>query len=275
MENFERPPQFISKQENPNTEMPAKKTGGIIRNFIEKKSLRKRQEEIEFQEMTYGDYDSEFWHFGAYFVECLPEEYKLKGGTDGFKSYIENTLSQGKIANEEKNKLTAVEFGGPGSKFFRGFSNDFFKKTVGGCLADIRGTKIEDSRLNHYVVAGDVLGAESNKTLNEVKVTLETNKVDLIISRMQGALNKMNIIFLLDNAVKEWYNLLNENGIMFIQYCYAHSVDKREDNVTRKCIEFIKEKYPELDIQQGPGVMRLHKNLNAPEQLPKDTRFFT
>ena len=90
---------------------------------------------------------------------------------------------------------------------------------------------------------------------------------------MQGALKGMDMN-LLDDAVRQWYALLNENGVMFIQYNWASSSDKREDNVAAKCIEMIKGKYPQLDVQLGRGVMRLHKKLDDPEQLPENAHFF-
>ncbi|OGY90907.1 MAG: hypothetical protein A3H70_01635 [Candidatus Komeilibacteria bacterium RIFCSPLOWO2_02_FULL_48_11] len=259
-----------------NIKPETKKAGGIIRNFLDTRSQRKKQEKVRFQEGQWGDYDSEFWHFAGFFAECLPEEYKHKGWEEGLKSYIENTLSREETTDQrEKSKLTAVEFGGPGSKFFRGFSNGFFEKTIGVCLVDIRGENLknEDSSLNHYVVAGNILGADTNETLNEVKTMLDTTKVDLIVSRMQGALKGMDMN-LLDDAVRQWYALLNENGVMFIQYNWASSSDKREDNVAAKCIEMIKGKYPQLDVQLGRGVMRLHKKLDDPEQLPENAHFF-
>ena len=273
-QDFPTPETETEKVENIKPE--TKKARGIIRNFLDTRSQRKKQEEIKLREGSWGNYDSEFWHFAGFFTECLPEEYKRKDRKEGFKLYIENTLSREETTDQrEKSKLTAVEFGGPGSRFFRGFSNGFFEKTAGVCLADIRGEdlKNEDSSSNHYVVAGNILGADSNETLNEVKTMLDTTKVDLIVSKMQGALNGMDMN-LLDDAVRQWYALLSENGVMFIQYNWASSSDKREDNIAAKCIEMIKEKYPQLDVQLGRGVMRLHKKLGDPEQLPENTHFF-
>lgn len=247
-----------------------KNLGRHIKKVLDiRNSEEKKNERIRFREMTWGVYDEKLWHFGATFVSSLPEEYKAKGW-DGFKLYIEKNLSK-----MENIKPTAVELGGPGSELFRGFSKGFFQKTIGVCLSDIRGPdeKLEDSELNHEVITGDILN-QTEEILNRIKILLGANKTDLIISRMVGALNLMDIKAL-DSAIRKFYSLLKDNGIMFVQYNYSSTDIKKEDKIAEKCVQAIKEKYPQLDIQSGRGVIRLNKKSGAPDELPEDIHFFT
>ncbi|OGI71637.1 hypothetical protein A3B84_00070 [Candidatus Nomurabacteria bacterium RIFCSPHIGHO2_02_FULL_35_13] len=247
------------------------KFGGMVKEFFHDKSLKKEKEKIKDKERSWGVYDSNLLEFGSTFYASLPTEYEFKSWKEGLRLYIENTLSL-----ERKEKLTAVEFGGPGSRFFSGFSNDFFRKTIGVCLADIRNEnlKVEDSKSNHYVITGDILDVHNDEIFKEIRAKLDVNKIDLIISRMVGGLNQFEgSKTALDNAVRLWYGLLNENGIMFIQYNY-NSINDKEDNIVAECIEKIKSKYPQIDIQLGKGSIRLHKKPGAPEELPEDTHFF-
>ncbi|MBI3305677.1 hypothetical protein HYZ82_00915 [Candidatus Nomurabacteria bacterium] len=209
--------------------------------------------------------------FGSTFFVCLPKEYKKytkenEEDDKKFKEYIEKTLLKGG---------TAVEFGGPGSKLFRGFSDNFFRKTVGVCLNDIRDTDTEkkDKINNHSVLTGNILDVQNNKLLEKVTKTLDTNKVDLIISRMMGPLDFINKnLAILDRIIRNWYNLLNVNGLMFIQF-NLHQ-DLRIQDLIEKWSTAIKAKFPEIDIQVGNNVLRLHKKKDSPGELPPATQLF-
>src|SRR3989338_771967 len=130
-------------------------------------------------------YDSSLSDFAETFTLVLPKDY---GGSDPhrlgldpaiFRKYIENTLSQGQ--GEQKHGLTAVEFGGPGSKLFSGFSKGFFIKTAGVCLRDERDQRKKDNDVtnNHSVLEGDIMDPTKNEVLVTVVETLGTAKTDL------------------------------------------------------------------------------------------------
>ena len=229
----------------------------------------------------HGVYDTSIIDFSDSLSISLPENFEKERDIEGylknpeiFQIYIEQTLSK-----EQKHDLTAIEFGGPGSELFRGFSKDFFKKTVGVCLKDIRdpNEKNNDIKNNHSVVEGDILDIQDDKLLNEVTEKLDTEKTDLIISRMIGPLKEIDKHpAILDRIIRNWYNMLNENGLMFIQFqgYVPLNKDKLERDLMEKWSTIIKEKFPKINIQIDGGVMRLHKKVGAPEELPRASELF-
>ncbi len=74
--------------------------------------------------------DSRIEHFANYFGDVVPETSE-DDPLKRFREYIEKTIAS---ENNDGN-FTAIEFGGEGSRLFRGFSAGFFKKTVGVCLS--------------------------------------------------------------------------------------------------------------------------------------------
>lgn len=270
---------------------------GDIRNDLTKnKKINKNNKEAEGDWMQY---DSRLFEIGGTFYEALPQKYtqnldnknfneNVKFGL-AFKEYIEKELSF-----ENKNR-TAVEFGGSGTRLFAGFSNGFFKRTVGVCLDDIRshGTKIFDNSSGHSVVIGDVLDVNNKKLFKEINDKLNTDKVDLIISRMQGPLRELekNPV-ILDRIIRKWYSLLDKNGILFAQFeyfshhnpstkqqynadiNYIRGVTKTETYV-EKWVEAVKKVYPEIEIQLGRGIIRLVKKDNSPEELISSKELFS
>lgn len=215
-------------------------------------------------------YDCPLQEFGETFFSCLPNngEYSSRA----LKEYIEKTLSLRKTDD-----LTAVEFGGPGSKLFSGFTIDFFKKTLGVCLEDIRNTETRktDRLENHSVVVGDILDVLDDKVFKNITATLGTNKTDLIISRMMGPLTFISKDpAILDRIIRKWYEMLSENGLMFIQFDFIHYDFKPIEKMVKTWANLVKEKFPEIDIQIGNGVMRLNKKTGAPESLPPATQLF-
>lgn len=208
--------------------------------------------------------------FGETFLASLPKEYFKDGRDDKmFKKYIESTLQKGG---------TAVEFGGPGSNLFSGFTDNFFKKTVGVCLDDIRSEdqKRLDAQSNHSVIVGDILDPMNDEILHEVIKKLGKSKTDLIISRMMGPLDHMNKNgAILDRIMRNWYSMLKENGLMFIQFNFSRDFfDQDAENLVEKWATVVREKFPEIDIQLGKGIFRLHKKIGAPEKLPPATQLF-
>ncbi len=234
----------------------------------------------------WGTYNSRLEDFGQTFDQVLPKNFKSRF-TERFQDYIETVLAQ---SIEKAHDLVGVEFGGPGSKLFHDFSPGFFKKTLGICLKDIR-TKdeiAEDNKNGHSVINADLLDTtQYNKLLTNIVENLSVNKIDLIISRMEGPLGFIDKHpAILDRIVRNWYSLLRENGIMFIQYGipeYQLPLDTHEeiqepmapieDEVGRWSTA-LKNKFPNMDIQISNKAIRIRKNEGSPRELPPATQLF-
>jgi hypothetical protein len=262
-----------------------------IKKAIEYNKLETEDNSLK-KDDAWPQYDSPIYEFGGTFVKSLPAEYTnhldkkiyatVEETGEPFKQYIEDTLSKSK--NKE---LYAVEFGGSGSRLFHEFSKGFFERTAGVCLGDERYTeeKFNDAKKGHDVVIGDVLTVNGNPIYKDIENRLGTSKVDLIISRMQGPLYLLDKNPAIMNAlVKKWYSMLNENGILFAQFEYMkeHNPNMEEkyksiiepENIrdseihAQYWVDEIKKRYNGLvDVQLGRGVLRLHKNFGAPEEI--------
>jgi len=254
------------------------------------------------EEKEWMTYDSLLESFGLTFALSLPiknkeiEEKEYPAGEifrnkkendriltlagEIFRKYIEDTLSQGR-----EKSLTAVEFGGPGSNLFSDFTRGFFRQTIGVCLKDIRNKNQEerDTKNNHFVVEGDILDVRSDKMLSEIIKKFGANKTDLIISRMIAPLHHIDMNpAILDRIIRNWYNILNENGLMFIQFTtnvrqHWNLISNTQTEILiEKWSMAIRERFPEIDVQTANmGIMRLHKKTGAPENLPPATQLFS
>jgi hypothetical protein len=248
---------------------------GKIRDALE------RNVNFSIPEDEWADYDSplepvedpkgERFSMTETFAKTLPDYDKKSESVPSLKNYIEKTLSSG----VEQRDLTAVEFGGSGSALFDGFTKDFFKKTVGVCLEDIRSEQLmdHDEQINHSVVAGDILDhsrIKDNPTLIEVKKILGTDKTDLIISRMNGPLNFIDKHgAILDRIIRNWYGMLNYNGLIFAQFDRGGvNADEETVEMVDKWVRTVKEKFPAIDIQVEGHAMRIHKREGSPDHLP-------
>lgn len=270
---------------------------GDLRADVE--NNKKTNEKNLQREYRWGHYDSSLIEIGSTFYKVLPEEYvgdlnkkiytTIEEYGEAFKKYIENTLS--KNPNKER---TAIEFGGPGSHFFSGFTKGFFNKTVGICLDDIRSEaeKDADNLRGHSVVVGDILDTKNRNLFVEIEDKIGTNKVDLIISRIQGPLHELKINgAVLNRVIRKWYKLLDKNGILFAQFVYLDEhnpnmedkynaeIEPAYKSKTEKIVEMwvdaIKLKYPnEIDVALGRGVIRLVKKDNAQEELASNNELF-
>ena len=248
---------------------------GEIREALDHNNNLARKSLLE-KEDQWGIYDSSIRSFGATFLSSLPEEYykdklNLENLESFFGKYIEETLSKSK---GETHDLTAIEFGGPGSNLFKGFNGKFFKKTIGVCLKDIRDEdeKDYDEKHNHFLVTGDIFDVQNTKLSSSITETLGTEKVDLIISRMVGPLDYINPNpAILDRIIRNWYNMLNKNGLIFIQYQMSK---KSTGVVVEKWSTRVKEMFPEIDISITTNTIRIHKKTGAPDKLPPATELF-
>jgi hypothetical protein len=248
-------------------------------------------------EVEWGHHDSSLDHLSIPFFDVLPEKYKkelVKKNIsenvktyevgDVFKKYITDTLSESKKENPQK-KFYGIEFGGPGSRFFEDFEG-FFEKSAGICLADIRGKEQKqiDESNKHYVIAGDFMDPFNSRPYIDILHKIKKEKVDLIISRMQGGLKEINRNpVVLHNIFNKWYKMLEENGLMFVQFDYLEnhnawlgdkklselksSVSSELEKRIKAWAEAIKKKYPEIDITVANGVFRLQKNSGSPKEL--------
>lgn len=192
-----------------------------------------------------------------------------------FKEDIENTLS---FNREQNGTLTAVELGGPGSNLFSAFPGGFFEATAGVCLKDFRNdvTQTSDEQSHHHVIEGDVFDREIYHKICEI---LSVPKVDLIISRMLGPLRSMTRHPILwERMIKTWYSILNENGLMFVQFQFPKQnfVTKKDRDIIEKGRRLVKQWAESIQEKSGGTIeisvdydaFRLHKKSGAPEQLP-------
>ncbi len=133
-----------------------------------------------------------------------------------------------------------------------------------------------DKEHGHFVIEGDVLNPEKNSsTLASVIKKLGRPRTDLIISRMEGALRNIDKHpAILDRIIRNWYRILNENGLMFIQHHYGLFVKVQYINQLKRWSEFLKHKVPQIDIQLTAEALRLHKKAGAPAELPSAAQLF-
>lgn len=266
------------------------KLGDIRRDLMVNIEVTK---ENKLKEKKWPLKNSSLANIGSSFSKVIPEEYvgtinqqvysNIDKLGEGFKKYIEETLS--KSENKER---TAIEFGGPGSRLFSDFTKKFFKKTVGICLKDTRQfyNKMIDNRVGHSVITGDITDTTNKELYTTINKQLNTEKVDLIISRMMKPLDYMKKNpALLDKIIRKWYSLLNKNGMLFVQFEFflEHNpkmenkhraeVDPQEErdieiNV-KEWVKLIEKRFPnEIEIKLGRGIIHIHKKENAPEELP-------
>lgn len=251
------------------------------------------------KEKSWDYKDSPMYHIGYTFAEVLPRKYtdRLRKDPDvtfedyeePFKNYIENTL------RKNKEPRTAIEFGGQGSTLFSGFSKEFFNRTLGVCLKDIRRPEVKefDKNAGHSVLEGDVFDLKNKEFDNKIQEALGTNNVDLIISRMAGPLSSFSRDpLILDRLIRKWYKMLKKNGLIFAQFelFYKHMPDdvsrsisegrsedftKTEANV-KDWVIALEEKFEDnqIEIEVDRGVIRIHKKDKAPDELPKLKELF-
>lgn len=251
------------------------------------------------KEKSWDYKDSPMYHIGYTFAEVLPNKYteRLRKDPDTifedyeepFRNYIENTL------RKNKEPRTAIEFGGQGSTLFSEFSKNFFNRTVGVCLKDVRQPEIKGSDKNegHSVIEGNVFDLKNKDFDSKIQEALGTKNVDLIISRMAGPLSSFSRDpLILDRLIRKWYKMLNRNGLIFAQFelFYRHMPDDVSRNISESRSEdFTKTEAnvkdwvialeerlgdDEIEIEVDRGIIRIHKKDKAPDELPKLKELF-
>lgn len=236
-------------------------------------SIRKAKER-EIKDLEWNVIESDLEGYGSAFADTLPKGLR---SSEGFKRYIESKLA-------EKPGAVAVDFGGSGYRLFSGFKPGTFKTTVGVCLDEIIKEEIQQmikagklpSLPGHHILIGNIL---DNKTYAELKRTIQGKKIDIIISKMEGGLeaglpqkNREKVAMML---LRRWYRLLSEDGEMFIQFfTEQYNVGGQYGGYgvvgfkeLREYLQFLKQRYPSLELKEGWGCLRLKRNADCPAIL--------
>ncbi len=198
------------------------------------------------------------------FKDLLPK------GEVSLRNYIETALK------ERKGSAIGVEFGGIGSRLFRGFTPDFFARSIAVSLLDHRGwahqlARLEerDRKIHHEVLEGNVFDPKTYESLNR---WLNGEKVDLVIERMGQGLEFVPVEpYTIGRILQTWYNLLREGGFMFVQTPVVFN------NLLEAWVAKIKNEFKdviEIEYQKGNkddnvpcSAFRLRKLPGAPGEL--------
>ncbi len=183
------------------------------------------------------------------FRSVVPKEF---GGK--LKAYIEAELAP------RRGKAVGVELGGPGSELFAGFSKNFFARSLGTVLTDMRtkmlsaeeeeASRERDEKNHHEVKEVDIFSQAGATSIQE---WLGDQKADLIIERMYGGLRKIptppKVLHLLLDRQYRW---LNEGGILLNELSFISSMGLAGQLL--KNLDALKRKYPGgLEIDAEPN----------------------
>ncbi len=203
--------------------------------------------------------------FAYTFGGLYPTE-RAQGISEGesFQRYIEGILDPLAL---KAGKMTAVEFGGPGTKFFSGFEKGFFGQTFGVCLQDDKSLESAPTEGPHSVIIGNIFDSALYRKLS---AGLEKKGVDFIVSRMEGGLLSVSSNTILwATTVKRWYSMLNVNGLMFVQFEINDTrYPVQNAFIVKKWIQMVRVKYPQLKIEENEKSFKIHKTPAAPTELP-------
>lgn len=150
------------------------------------------------------------------FLKLYPRGFK------NIKDYLE------KEYKKEKGKIYGIELGGSGSKLFADFSPGFIKKSFGITLIDQRNKeqRIKDIKRNHDVLTLDIFDEETYDIIQKIS---ENHGFDLLFERMEGGwMGFPEDLEPFEFLVFQWYSLLKERGVMFIQSPYVLNEKKLE-----------------------------------------------
>lgn len=193
------------------------------------------------------------------FKDLYPEEYK------NIKQYIEERMKT------KRGSVIGIDLGGHGSVLFSQFERGFIERSLGVTLVDRRDeiTREEDTVDHHDVLPADIFSSAGNR---RIKNWLRGRKADLIFEKMEGAIGSFPDNLDITAAVfRRWYQLLAENGIMFLQ---TQPLSPNMLGEMKRWLEKIKS--PELAVTYKPVInirketrlyIVLEKRKGAPESL--------
>ncbi len=192
------------------------------------------------------------------------------------KEYIEDLL------RGREGQAIGIDFGGLGSRVFRGFDKGFFRQTLGITLGDGRGEseKEIDKENRHDVIGGNMFDPIIRRRIKE---WLDGQKADLIFERMEGGLDCVNHdIRFVREVLKQIYSILREGGVALIQqywylyedsgasakqlYSWAEEINKEYEG--RIEITLDPQSISDDRVKYGRGAIMIRKFKGAPKQLP-------
>lgn len=140
----------------------------------------------------------------------------------GLKSYVESELQ------DRQGQALGIELGGLGSKLFRGFSDGFFKRTLGVVLLDTRKgmEKEADEVRGHDVIEANVFEQTGFSDIESWLAKYGNGKADFADERMEGAISDFNVSnYFWLFQFRKCFRLLNDGGVLFAQW---HSKNRQE-----------------------------------------------
>ena len=161
-----------------------------------------------------------------------------------------------------------------GINLFKGFSDGFFKQTIGVSLSDYRtesgqlkegsAEKIYPDGRQHNIIIGNLFDREVYQKINEI---IDGKKVDFIIERMIAGLGNVPKNFLTTVTIlQKWYSMLSEGGMLLVELPgFAISVVEEWVKVLQS------EKYERalyVSFDKFARALRIQKLEKAPAKLP-------
>lgn len=199
--------------------------------------------------------------FEVSFERVLPRRVRLR-------EYIEQRLAPW------AGHALGIEFGGCGSRLFRGFSEGFFERSIGVSLEDPRCSDLvraEDADRGHQVLLADIMHDETYAQLASV---MASARAHLIVERLARGMECIpEEPHTAMNVFQRWYGMLAPGGLIFahVPAYMSRMLMPWAELVRARCDGSI-----ELQVATGTcdhradlsSVMLLSKNVQAPDRLP-------
>lgn len=189
------------------------------------------------------------------------------------------------LAKEKGSALNAVTVGGAGKRLFeKALSTGVVKKSAAFTLADLQRPGMLPIPEGHSVFEVDALSSEMDNLLDTwIQDTLSGEKVDFLIERMSGALNKTpNDPFIEGRKIADWYERLSDKGVMLLQ------IPKTLVEFTKEWVEKMRGVYDQntqleirffegdkgwenesSKVEGSPALFIRKKGSSAPKRLPE------
>ncbi|TSC87171.1 MAG: hypothetical protein G01um10148_276 [Parcubacteria group bacterium Gr01-1014_8] len=193
-------------------------------------------------------------------VETLPHERNLR-------RYIERTFEH------KKGGVIGIEFGGPASRLFAGFTPGFFKKSLGVSIRDYRKEEVRqsDAKRHHAVITGNMLWEETEERVDE---WLGGEKVDVGFQRLLDGFEFIPIEpYTLGAWIQRRYRQLSDVGLLVLQVPLTMQpfLKPWSEAIQAKCGDRIQFQFVEGTNDRSTfetGALRIQKMKGAPEELP-------